>query len=378
MINAVELTQNLIRCASVTPADAGALSLLALALEAAGFTIKFLPFGEGSQQINNLYARYGSGAPHFAFAGHTDVVPAGEGWSLPPFSGEIKDNMLYGRGAVDMKGAVAAFAAAAASFILGQKNFNGSISLLITGDEEGRAEYGTKPLMAWLAEQKLLPDVCVVGEPSSQEYLGDCLRIGRRGSLAAELTVYGQQGHAAYPERADNPLPRLMALLNHLAQWQLDAGNADFAPSILTLTSIDVGNTASNVIPPNASAKFNVRFNNLWRRAQLEETLKALCEKYLGEKFELSCTGDSEAFLIADSPFRTLVSNAIERVTARKPALSTGGGTSDARFIAPHCAVVEFGLVGQTMHQIDERVSLVDLQKLEAVYFEILRDYFAP
>ncbi len=375
----LELARALIRCPSVTPEDAGALDVLQAALEELGFTChRVTGDNPASAPIDNLYARLGTTVPNFCFAGHTDVVPAGDrsGWSDDPFSAEVRDGKLFGRGASDMKGAIAAFVAASARF-LGRHpdNMDGSISLLITGDEEGPAINGTRALLEWLETNNEQIDLCLVGEPTNPERLGDMIKIGRRGSLNARLTVFGTQGHAAYPALADNPLPRLVAMLSRLTGARLDDGNAHFQPSNIQITTIDVGNEASNVTPAKAQAAFNIRFNDGHDsdslRAWLHEQFDAV-----GGEYELDIHVTGEAFLTPPGELSTLISSAVEAATGRVPELSTTGGTSDARFIKDHCAVAEFGLIGATMHKIDEHIELAELDALADIYENILERYF--
>jgi succinyl-diaminopimelate desuccinylase len=365
----VALTQALIRCQSVTPADDGALAVLTEALESLGFTVTPLPFAT----TPNLFARIGQGQPHLCFAGHTDVVPAGQGaWSVPPFSGAVHDGVLFGRGACDMKGAIAAFVAAAARRL--QRPLTGSISLLITGDEEGPATDGTVKVLDWMQAHQQIPDFCLVGEPTNQRRLGDMVKIGRRGSLNARLTVHGIQGHVAYPQRADNPAHRLIRALAALTAAPLDAGSDWFQPSSLQVTSIDIGNTATNVIPAAARAMLNIRFNDRHSGASLEAWLRATIAQH-AERFELDVSVSGESFLTSPGPQVNTLAAAITRATGVTPRLDTGGGTSDARFIARFCPVAEFGLVGATMHQVDERVPVAELQGLTDAYTAILDDF---
>lgn len=376
-VDAAALAQALIRCPSVTPADAGALGVLEAALTPLGFTCHRLRFEEaGTDPVDNLYARLGDAGPNLCFAGHTDVVPPGErkGWTVDPFAGTIQDGRLYGRGAADMKGAIAAFVAAVARRTAAGP-VKGSISLLITGDEEGVAVNGTRKVLGWLKERGERLDACVVGEPTNPRALGDMIKIGRRGSLTGHLTVYGAQGHVAYPHLADNPLPRLVRMLAAVTAEPLDAGTAHFQPSTLALTTIDVGNPATNVIPAQGQATFNIRFNDAHDPAGLEAWLRARFDAVGGAyDLRLVCSGDS--FVTPPGPLSALVADAVEAVTGRRPELSTTGGTSDARFIKDHCPVVEFGLVGQTMHKVDEHVALDDLARLTDIYHAILRDAF--
>jgi succinyl-diaminopimelate desuccinylase len=381
----VGLTQALIRCESVTPHEGGALTLLQNVLEPAGFTCHRLVFTEpGTPDIDNLYARLGSGRPHLCFAGHTDVVPAGNdaAWTSPPFAAEIKNGILYGRGAVDMKGCVAAFAAAALKYVAhhGRKLPRGSLSFLITGDEEGPSINGTIKVLHWLKDRDEAIDACLVGEPSNPKALGDEIKIGRRGSLNAELIVHGKQGHAAYPNNADNPVPKLARIIDRLATAKLDDGTANFQPSNLQVTVISVPNTATNVIPANATAKFNIRYNDTWTRPKMEAWVRDTAAKAaaeLGAKFDLTFAGTGDVFLTKPGPLVETLKDAVKSVTGRTPALTTGGGTSDARFIKDHCPVVEFGLVNATIHQVDEHTSVADLEQLTEIYGRFLTNYFA-
>jgi succinyl-diaminopimelate desuccinylase len=380
----VILARDLLRCPSVTPAEGGALSFLEGVLKKAGFTVHRVTFSApGTADVDNLYARIGDAAPHLTFAGHTDVVPPGDEkhWSHPPFSGDIEGGMLYGRGAVDMKGGIACFLAAALDHLEAHGGKpKGSISFLITGDEEDIAVNGTVKLLHWAAERGEVFDHCILGEPSSQKVLGDTLKIGRRGSQSGTLIVHGTQGHVAYPERADNPIMGLVTLIAALKGEPLDRGSALFDPSNLEFTSVDVGNRATNVIPAEARARFNVRFND----HHSHESLKALLEKralkaasgHIRFKFEWE-PSNADVFVLKPGHFTDLVSAAIAEVTGHKPALSTTGGTSDARFIKNYCPVVEFGPVGTSMHAVDERVPTAELVALTAIYRNILERYFA-
>ena len=375
----IELTRALIRCASVTPTDGGALGLTGAALERLGFPNHHMTFSEdGTPDVSNLYARLGDCGPNFCFAGHTDVVPVGdaEAWNLEPFAAEIRDDILYGRGAADMKGAVAAFIAAVDRF-LGKRNgqFEGSISLLITGDEEGPAINGTVKVLDWLANRGENLDHCLVGEPTNPDNLGDMIKIGRRGSLTGTLTVKGIQGHVAYPHLADNPLPRLIKMMDRFTSHLFDNGNEHFTPTNLELASIDVGNTASNVIPAQATALFNIRFNTEQTSDDLEEWLREQCDA-VGGDYTLNFSIGAQPFLTQPGPFTKLISDAVEEVTGIKPALTTTGGTSDARFIHHHCPVAEFGLISETMHKVDEQAAVSDIEQLTRIYTRILESYF--
>jgi succinyl-diaminopimelate desuccinylase len=387
MADALSIARDLLRCPSVTPADAGALDVLENLLVEAGFEVHRLTFGEpGTADIDNLYARIGSSAPHLAFAGHTDVVPPGDetAWSHDAFAGDVEDGFLYGRGAVDMKGGIACSVAAVLEHLLAhggkpRQDGNGSISFLITGDEEDLSVNGTIKLLQWAAARGEKFDHCVLGEPSNVEQLGDCIKVGRRGSQSGTLYVDGIQGHVAYPHRASNPVPDISRLIAALSEQPLDQGSAQFQASNLEFTSVDVGNTAGNVIPAQARAKFNIRYNDL----HTQETLRALVEQRLanaaGNRIRARIVwepSNSNVFVTKPGAFTDLAIAAIEEVTGRKPELSTSGGTSDARFIASYCPVIEFGLVGQTMHQIDERTPVSDLEKLTRIYRGILERYF--
>ncbi len=378
-IDAVALAQALIRCPSVTPRDDGALGVLEAALTPLGFTCHRLRFEqEGTDPVDNLYARLGDEGPNFCFAGHTDVVPTGAltGWSIDPFAAAIHNGKLYGRGAVDMKGAIAAFVAAVSRHLATEGRPAGSISLLITGDEEGVAINGTKKVLDWLAARGETLDACVVGEPTNPKTLGDMIKIGRRGSLTGRLTVFGAQGHTAYPHLADNPLPRLVRMLAAVTEHPMDEGTEHFQPSTLALTTIDVGNPATNVIPAQGRATFNIRFNDAHTPASIERWLRNSFDA-VGGAYELDIQCSGESFLTAPGPLTELVADAVETATGRRPDYSTTGGTSDARFIKNYCPVVEFGLVGQTMHKVDEHTALADLHGLSAIYEAILKGVFA-
>jgi succinyl-diaminopimelate desuccinylase len=384
MTDALSLTRDLVRCPSVTPADAGALGVLQATLSAAGFTVQRVTFSEpGTPDIDNLYARIGTGAPHITFAGHTDVVPPGDetAWSLQPFAGEVKNGFLYGRGAVDMKGGIACAVAAALDYLKANGGKpKGSISFLITGDEESVAVNGTIKLLKWAAERGEKFDHCILGEPSNVQELGDCIKIGRRGSQNAVLIVDGTQGHVAYPQRADNPIRSIVKLIAALNAEPLDAGTEHFQPSNLEFTSVDVGNETVNLIPGQVRARFNIRYNDCHTNASLRALVEQRVAKAAGEKIRWRidwAPSNVEVFRTAPGPFTDLVVAAIEQVTGRRPDLNTLGGTSDARFIAQYCPVIEFGLVGQTMHAIDERVALVDLDRLTKIYRLALDKYFA-
>jgi len=365
----VPLAQALLRCPSVTPADAGAQAVLARALECQGFTVTHLPFGA----TPNLFARRGTSGPHFCFAGHTDVVPPGErGWTSPPFDAEIRDGALFGRGAVDMKGAIACFVAACEAHFATPRA--GSVSLLVTGDEEGSATDGTTRVLDWMAAHGHIPDLCLVGEPTNPAALGDTVKIGRRGSLNATLTVRGRQGHAAYPGRADNPVHRLLRTLDALLAEPLDAGTEWFTPSALQVVDLAVGNPAFNVIPAEARARLNIRFNDRHTGASLKAWLGDTLRRHAPDA-TLDAHANAEPFLTTPSPLVERLCDAIERSLGRRPRRDTAGGTSDARFVAAHCPVAEFGLVGASMHAVDERVPLADLRALAACYAAILAEF---
>jgi succinyl-diaminopimelate desuccinylase len=383
MTDALSLARDLVRCPSVTPIEAGTLGVLEALLKKAGFEVHRVTFGEpGTADVENLYARIGDRAPHITFAGHTDVVPAGDeaAWTHDAFSGEVKDGYLYGRGAVDMKGGIACSVAAVLQYL----NENGgkpkgSISFLITGDEEDISVNGTIKLLQWAAARGEKFDHCVLGEPSNVEVLGDCIKVGRRGSQSGTLYVDGVQGHVAYPHRASNPVPDISRLIVALSDEPLDNGSAQFQASNLEFTSVDVGNSASNVIPGQARAKFNIRYNDLHTQASLRELVEGRLARATGNRIRARIVwepSNSNVFVTKPGPFTELAVAAIEEVTGRKPELSTSGGTSDARFISSYCPVIEFGLVGQTMHQVDERTPVSDLEKLTKIYRGILERYF--
>jgi succinyl-diaminopimelate desuccinylase len=379
----VALTQSLVRCASVTPEEAGALSLLEEILRPAGFVCHRLVMKEaGTPDVDNLYARFGTAAPHLCFAGHTDVVPPGDerAWTRPPFGGEIHDGLLYGRGAVDMKGGIACFLAAVARHLSSIGHLGGSISFLITGDEEGPSINGTMKVLDWMAQHGERIDAAIVGEPSNPKALGDEIKVGRRGSLNGELVIAGRQGHVAYPQMADNPVPKLARLIDRLSSARLDDGTSDFEPSSLQFTVISAPNTATNVIPAEARAKFNIRYNDLWRRPKVEAWVREQCAsaaREIGARYELAFSGTGEVFLTRPGPLVDTMLRAVHEVTGRTPALTTSGGTSDARFIQAHCPVIEFGLVNETIHAVDERVSLADLETLTRIYQRFLAHFFA-
>ena len=372
---AVQLARRLVRCPSVTPFEGGALDLLQDEFTKLGFDCTRLPFGTGKKRIDNLFARRGKGGRHFAFAGHTDVVPVGDAaqWQHDPFGGMLVDGKLYGRGAADMKGGIAAFVAAVSA--LDSADDAGSISFIITGDEEGDADFGTVKMVEWLQANDQVPDVCLVGEPTNPSRLGDVIKNGRRGSLSCQLRVDGVQGHVAYPHLADNPITRLIAMLAPVNGTALDGGNDYFDPSTANVTSIDTDNDAGNVIPASVSAKFNIRFNTEHKSDDLISWLEEHFNRVGGE-WTATWRASAQPFVTPVGSFTALMQTAIETVTGQKPALSTSGGTSDARFITNICPVAEFGLVGQTMHQVDEHVDAADIDQLAKIYHEMLVRFF--
>lgn len=371
-IDALALAQALIRRPSVTPKDAGALDVLEAVLKEQGFVTHRLPFGD----VDNLYARRGDGAPHFCFAGHTDVVPVGEGWKADPFAAEVKEGVLYGRGAADMKSAIAAFVAAAAR----TPTSKGSVSLLITGDEEGVAVNGTVKLLEWLKARGEKIDHCIVGEPTSVGRAGDTLKIGRRGSINFKITVTGVQGHVGYPQKAKNPIPVLAELVTQFASHKLDKGNEHFDPSTLAFTTVDVGNDATNVIPGEARAAFNIRFNDKHTPDSLINWVMDRAQRIAeqsGCRIDVTSQTSGVSFLTAPGKFTQLVSDTVASVTGQAPFFSTSGGTSDARFIKNICPVVELGLAGATMHKADECVPVAEISALTDIYAAVLSAYFA-
>ena len=378
----VAILQDLIRCPSVTPHEGGALAYLEKLLSKAGFQCHRLVFTDkDTPDIDNLFARFGTASPHLCFAGHTDVVPAGDEslWSHEPFAADIADGKIYGRGATDMKGSVAAFAAAALDYV-GTKGIKpGSISFLITGDEEGPAVNGTVKVLQWMKDHGHVPDHCLVGEPSCVDQLGDTMKIGRRGSLSFQVTVHGRQGHVAYPHKADNPVPKLARFIDHISHAKLDDGNEHFDPSSLVVTSFDVNNPATNVIPAKATAKFNVRFSPEHNPA----SLKALVEKHidavkaeLGGVWQMVAHEGAEAFITAPGAFVGLVQDAVEQETGLVPKLSTSGGTSDARFVKDYCPVLEFGPTNASIHQTDEHLDIEELKATTRIYARVIEAYF--
>jgi len=378
-MDALDLSQALIRCPSVTPGDEGAMDVLEDALGKLGFTCHRLPFSEdGAPEVQNLYARAGDTSPNFCFAGHTDVVPVGnpDDWTTNPFAGDIQGERIYGRGASDMKTAIAAFVAASAGFLdSNDSDFGGSISLLITGDEEGNAINGTRKVLDWLNDKGEVLDDCLVGEPTNPETLGEMVKIGRRGSLGASITVTGTTGHVAYPHLADNPIHRLMAMLRAITDEPLDAGSEHFPPSTPVITTFDVGNPVTNVIPAEASARVNIRFNDNHTGESLEKLLRQRLDA-IGGEYDMDVRVSGEAFLTPPGRLSAIVAGAIEKVTGLSPELSTTGGTSDARFIKDYCAVCEFGMTNETAHKADENSLVDDVRKLADIYQTVLTDYF--
>lgn len=371
-LDVTALASDLIRHPSVSPDPGESQIALGETLSAMGFEVFHLPFGEGAERTPNLFARRGKDGPHLCFAGHTDVVPPGQqGWQHGPFAGSVEQGILYGRGACDMKGGIAAFVAAVSSFLESTPEPQGSISLLITGDEEGPARFGTVKVLEWMKAHDQIPDFCVVGEPTNPTIMGEAIKIGRRGSINVRITVKGRQGHVAYPQRADNPVHRLILILSELTEKPLDEGSEWFEPSSLQVTSVDVGNTATNVIPAEAKAALNIRFNDLHTGASLREWIETICRRHAPDcQVEASISGES--FLTQPGPELNALKASVQDVTGREPRLDTGGGTSDARFIALYCPVAEFGLVGASMHQIDEHVAVSDLDTLKRVYERLL------
>jgi succinyl-diaminopimelate desuccinylase len=390
-VDPVENLANLIRCPSVTPAEGGALGALQAMLASAGFSVERPVFSEdGTPDVENLYARLSGNGPHLMFAGHTDVVPPGDeaSWRHPPFSAAVEKGEMYGRGAVDMKGGIACFVAAVARHVQKHGKLQGSVSLLITGDEEGPSINGTAKLLEWAAGRGEKWDAAIVGEPTNPEQLGDMIKIGRRGSISGIVTVNGVQGHAAYPHLAENPVRGIVTLVDALLSPAYDGGTADFQPSNLEVTTIDVGNPAVNVIPAKATAAFNIRFNDTWTAETIQAEIHNRLDRAAGRSklrpgretridYELTWRDrPSPVFLTRDEKLVETLSGSIRAVTGRKPGLSTSGGTSDARFIKDFCPVVEFGLVGRTMHMVDERVALADIETLTRIYERFLQDWF--
>ena len=379
IINAVDLTSKLIRCESITPNSAGAIDLLISYLEPLGFKCKKINFGEGIEKVENLYARFGTKGPNICFAGHVDVVPTGDikKWSMDPFGGEIKQGKIWGRGAADMKSGIAAFLSSVSNFLSKEKDFEkiGSISFLITSDEEGKAINGTKKVVEWLEEKEEKITACIVGEPTNVSEIGDTIKVGRRGSFTGFLKVKGVQGHVGYPHLADNPINSLIKMLEPFVKIYLDEGTENFQPSSVMITSVDVNNNASNVIPGEVSATFNIRFNNLHTINSLKAMLKNQFNK-ITQNYEFDYYCNAEPFLTNDEFLKSTIEKAIKSVVKINPKQSTSGGTSDARFISKICPVVEFGLVGKTMHKIDENVDVDDITKLVSIYSFFLSNYF--
>jgi succinyl-diaminopimelate desuccinylase len=381
--DSVAILQNLIRCRSITPHEGGALTVLENLLSAHGFVCQRLIFKDkGTPDVENLFARIGTAEPHICFAGHTDVVPVGDeaSWTHEPFAAEIKDGMLYGRGATDMKGSVAAFAAAAIDYIKRGGKPPGSISFLITCDEEGPAVNGTVKVLEWMKASGHLPNHCLVGEPSSAKKLGDTIKIGRRGSLSFDVTVEGIQGHVAYPQNTDNPIPKLSRLLDRISYAKIDDGNEHFDSSTLEVTTFDVGNPAGNVVPARARAKFNIRYSTEQDYQSLRDwvdTHVATVKEELGGTWTVDSSEGAEAFITEPGAFVGLVQDAVEQETGLVPKLSTSGGTSDARFIKNYCPVLEFGPTNATAHKVDENISLEELRATQIIYGRIIDAYFS-
>lgn len=379
LVDPLLLSRALIERPSITPDEAGTLGLIEDIIRPLGFACHRLRFeAPGAAPVENLYARVGAAGPNFCFAGHVDVVPPGslEAWTVAPFAAEVLAGRLYGRGASDMKAAIACFIAAAARFLAERgDDFPNSLSLLLTADEEGPAVNGTVKVVEWLRNRGETLDACLVGEPTNPHAMGEMIKIGRRGSLNARLTVYGVQGHAAYPENALNPIPQLMQMLTRITETPLDQGSRHFPPSTVAITSIDVGNPVTNVIPAQARALLNIRFNDRHTAESLKRWLTQRCSE-AGGRFELETECSGEAFLCSSGPFTTLVCDAVRRVTGRSPEISTTGGTSDARFIKDLCPVVEFGMVGETAHKTDESIDVADIGALTDIYRAILHGYF--
>ena len=375
MTDPVSLTADLVRCPSVTPEEGGALTLLENLLSEAGFACTRIE----RNGVDNLHARYGTTGPVLGFNGHTDVVPVGGGWSVEPFGGTILDGKLWGRGACDMKSGVAAYVCAALGYVRDNPQPDGSLAILITGDEEGPGVDGTVAILDWMAERGEALDHCIVGEPTCPEHMGEMMKIGRRGSMTVSLTATGAQGHAAYPHRARNPLPPLIGLLDRMARWRLDEGTEQFDPSTLSITTVDTGNPANNVIPGEARATVNIRFNDAHSSDTMIETIRAMAAEAeiegVGIALEFKVSGES--FVTEPDGFTALVRQAVAAETGIEPVLSTSGGTSDARFIRRIAPVLEFGLVGQSMHKADEHVAVQDIETLERVYRLVIDGYFA-
>ncbi len=364
------LATALLRCPSVSPADGGTIAVLTRTLGERGFSCKHIDFpGADGRTVHNLVAHLGSGSPHIAFFGHVDVVPPGAGWTVDPFAAEVRDGVLYGRGACDMKGAIACFITAVSRFCESRRHgFPGTISVILTGDEELDSEGGAARLLPHLAAIGEAPELCIVGEPTSRKTPGDTVKIGRRGQMCGTVRARGVQGHSAYPERADNPLPRLIRFLHHLGETALDHGSARFAPSTVSITSIDVDNTATNITPAQAEARFDIRFNDRHTASSLAARIRRLASAQLTADHELELRCSAEPFVCPPGPWLDVISRAVREVAGRAPELDTGGGTSDARFIHAHCPVIELGLVGESMHRADEHVPVADLDSLTMIY----------
>ena len=377
-VDPVALSQALIRCPSVTPVEGGALQLLKTELAALGFDGHIVSFSqEGTPDVDNLFARFGKGGRNFCFAGHTDVVPVGDeaAWENDPFGGQIIDGVLHGRGAADMKAAIAAFTAAVAGFLADNPDFDESISYLITGDEEGPSVNGTVKLLEWAKARGEVFDLCVVGEPTNPNELGEMIKIGRRGSMNGYITVHGVQCHIAYPHHGDNPITRLVKMLDSLISEPLDHGNDHFDPSSLQISSVDVGNNATNIIPARANAIFNIRFNDMHSSKSLTDWCRAKFDE-IGGRYDFRVEVSGESFITPPGELSELMSAAVEDVLGRRPALSTTGGTSDARFICHYCPVAEFGMIGQTMHKVNEQAAVADIEALTTIYRRMLDRYF--
>ena len=381
-INELQLAKKLIKFPSVTPVDAGIMKFLEKKLKTLGFKTKILEFREkNSQPVKNLYARLGNKGPNFCYAGHLDVVPAGnlKDWTVNPFKPSIKKGYLIGRGANDMKSSIAAFVSAVSNFTVNKRKFNGSISLLITGDEEGVAINGTKKVVEYLKKKKEKIDFCLVGEPTNPSKLGEMIKIGRRGSITGRLSIIGIQGHVAYPQIANNPSTTLVQILKELKEIKFDKGTKDFQPTNLEITKINIDNSADNVIPGLANAQFNIRFNNKHSSSSIKKKINKIIKKISKinkSKYKIVYSVSGEAFLTKPNKTTFMIQNIIKKITKIKPKLSTTGGTSDARFIRKIAPCLEFGLVGKTMHKVDEAVSLSDLKKLTRIYTEVLKSYF--
>jgi succinyl-diaminopimelate desuccinylase len=381
-INELQLAKELIKFPTVTPIDAGIMKFLEKKLITLGFKTKILEFKEkNSKPVKNLYARLGNKGPNFCYAGHLDVVPAGnlDEWTVNPFKPSVKKGHLIGRGANDMKSSIAAFVSAVSNFVANKRKFNGSISLLITGDEEGVAINGTKKVVDYLKKKKEKIDFCLVGEPTNPNKLGEMIKIGRRGSMTGRLSIIGIQGHVAYPQRANNPSTALVQILKELKEIKFDNGTKDFQPTNLEITKIDINNSADNVIPGLANAKFNIRFNNKHTSSSIKKKIDKIIKKISNKnksKYKIDYSVSGEAFLTKPNNTTFMIRDIIKKITKIKPQLSTTGGTSDARFIRKIAPCLEFGLVGKTMHKVDEAVSLSDLKKLTVIYLNILQSYF--